>query len=295
MASVSSNDRSGTGRRLLAVLAHPDDESFGPGGTLALYARRGVEVHLACGTRGELGSAPEELLAGYADVGALREHELKCAAKELGLSGVHLLGYRDSGMLGSPDNQHPRALAAAPLDEVAEQVAHLIREIRPQIVITFDPMGGYRHPDHMAVHRATLEAFHASGDPGRFPGGPPTFRPDKLYYSTFDRRFLRAAVRMMRLVGRDPSHFGRNGDIDLADIAAQDFPTHAHINIREVADVKSRAAACHASQGSPPASGIIGWFSRLLESSETFMRAYPPAPPGLREADLFEGFDLSPL
>ncbi len=289
MAHTTSNKRSGTGRRLLAVLAHPDDESFGPGGTLALYARRGVEVHLACATRGELGSASEKLLAGYADVAALRVHELDCAAKQLGLSGVHLLGYRDSGMPGSPDNQHPRALAAAPLDEVAAQVAHLIRQIRPQVVITSDPMGGYRHPDHIAIHRATLEAFQASSDPARFPGGPPAFRPDKLYYHTFDRRFLRLAVRMMRLVGRDPSRFGQNADIDLADIASQHFPLHARIDFREVAEIKARAAACHASQAGPPTSGIMGWFLRLAGGSETFMRAYPPAPRDLRETDLFEG------
>jgi LmbE family N-acetylglucosaminyl deacetylase len=289
MAATSPPAQTGARRRLLAVLAHPDDESFGPGGTLALYAQRGVEVHLACATRGEVGSAPEELLAGHADVGALREHELRCAAKHLGLASVHFLGYRDSGMPGSPDNQHPRALAAAPLDEVAAQVAHLIRQIRPQVVITFDPMGGYRHPDHIAIHRATLEAFQASSDPARFPGGPPAFRPNKLYYHTFDRRFLRLAVRMMRLFGRDPTRFGRNADIDLADIASQDFPAHAHIDFREVAEIKARAAACHASQGSPPTSGIMGWFFRLAGGSETFMRAYPPAPPGLRETDLFEG------
>jgi LmbE family N-acetylglucosaminyl deacetylase len=289
MATTLSTESTGGGRRLLAVLAHPDDESFGPGGTLALYARRGVEVHLACATRGELGGAPEELLAGLADVAALREHELECATKELGLSGVHLLGYRDSGMPGSPDNQHPRALAAAPLDEVAAQVTHLIRQIRPQVVITFDPMGGYRHPDHIAIHRATLEAFQASSNPARFPGGPPAYRPLKLYYHTFDRRFLRLAVRMMRLVGRDPSRFGRNADIDLADIASQNFPSHARIDFREVAEVKSRAAACHASQAGPPTSGIMSWFLRLAGGSETFMRAYPPAPRGLRETDLFEG------
>jgi LmbE family N-acetylglucosaminyl deacetylase len=282
-----------TGRRLLAVLAHPDDESFGPGGTLALYARRGVEVHLACATRGEVGAAPEGLLAGHADVGALREHELRCAAQVLGLAGVRLLGYRDSGMPGSPDNQHPRALAAAPLEEVASKVAHLIRTVRPQVVITFDPMGGYRHPDHIAIHRATLEAFGASGDPARFPGGPPAYRPAKLYYHTFDRRFLRLAVRVIRLLGRDPSRFGQNADIDLADIAAQDFPIHARVRFREVADVKARAAACHASQGGPPTSGLLGIFFRVTGGSETFMRAEPPAAPGVREADLFAGIEPS--
>jgi LmbE family N-acetylglucosaminyl deacetylase len=276
-------------RRLLAVLAHPDDESFGPGGTLALYARRGVEVHLACATRGEVGSAPEELLRGYRDVGQLREHELRCAAQHLRLAGVHFLGYRDSGMPGSPDNRHPLALAAAPLDEVAEKVAHLMRRLRPQVVVTFDPIGGYRHPDHIAIQRATLLAFHACGEAARFPGGPPPFQPGKLYYHTFDRRFLRLAVRMLRLFGRDPTRFGRNADIDLADIASQDFPSHARIDFRRVADAKARAAACHASQGGPPTAGIMGWFFRLTGGRETFMRAHPPAPPGLRERDLFAG------
>ncbi len=277
------------GRRLLAVLAHPDDESFGPGGTLALYARRGVQVHLACATRGEVGMVSDELLAGHADVGALREHELRCAAGHLGLADVHFLGYRDSGMPGSEDNHHPRALAAAPLDEVAGQVTQLIRRLRPQVVITFDPIGGYRHPDHIAIHRATLSAFEASGDAARYPDSGPPYRPLKLYYHTFGRRFLRLAVRVMPLLGRDPRRFGRNGDIDLAEIATQDFPMHAFIDFRQVAEAKARASACHASQGGPPTSGLMGLFFRLAGGSETFTRAYPPPPPGLRETDLFEG------
>jgi LmbE family N-acetylglucosaminyl deacetylase len=277
------------GRRLLAVLAHPDDESFGPGGTLALYARRGVEVHLACATRGEVGMVSDELLAGHADVGALREHELRCAAGHLGLTGVHFLEYRDSGMPGSEDNHHPRALAAAPIDEVAAQVTQLIRRLRPQVVITFDPIGGYRHPDHIAIHRATLAAFEDSGNPARFPDRGQAYQPLKLYYHTFGRRFLRLMVRAMPLFGRDPHRFGRNGDIDLAEIATQDFPLHAFIDFRQVADAKARAGACHASQDGPPTSGLMGLFFRLAGGSETFMRAYPPPPPGLRETDLFEG------
>ena len=214
----------GENRRLLAVLAHPDDESFGPGGTLALYAHRGVEVHLACATRGEVGEVTEELLRGYRDVGELREHELRCAAQHLRLTGVHFMGYRDSGMPGSPDNRHPQALAAAPLDEVAARVTHLMRSLRPHVVITFDPIGGYRHPDHIAIQRATVAAFEAAGDAARYPDGLPAYRPQKLYFHTFGRRFLRLAVRAMPLLGRDPHRFGRNGDIDLAEIAAQDFP-----------------------------------------------------------------------
>ena len=106
---------------LLAVLAHPDDESFGMGGTLALYAARGVDVHLICATRGEVGEVSPELLAGFGSVAELRESELRCAAGHLGLKGVHFLEYRDSGMEGSPDNKHPQALAAQPLEAVARR------------------------------------------------------------------------------------------------------------------------------------------------------------------------------
>ncbi len=279
-------------RRLLAVLAHPDDESFGPGGTLALYAHRGAEVHLACATRGEVGTVAAELLQGHKDVAELREHELRCAAQHLRLSGVHFMGYRDSGMPGSPDNLHPQSLAAAPLDEVAARVTHLLRSLRPQVVVTFDPIGGYRHPDHIAIQRATVAAFDAAGDSARYPDGLPAYRPQKLYFHTFGRRFLRLAVRGMALLGRDPGRFGRNGDIDLADIAAQDFPIHAYIRFGEVAQAKARATACHASQGGPPTGGLMGLAFRLAGGEETFMRAYPPAPARLRERDLFEGVRL---
>jgi LmbE family N-acetylglucosaminyl deacetylase len=97
---------------LLAVLAHPDDETFGMGGTLALYARKDLEVHLICATRGEAGTVDPKFLEGFVSIGDRRESELCCAADLLGLAGVHFLGYRDSGMPGSPDNFRPKALAA---------------------------------------------------------------------------------------------------------------------------------------------------------------------------------------
>ena len=150
---------SGDKRILLAVLAHPDDETFGTGGTLALYARSGAEVHLICATRGEVGEMDPKLLRGFDSIAERREHELRCAAELLGLSGVHFLGYRDSGMPGSPDNSHPNALAAQPLDKVAADVAQWIHALKPQVVITFDPIGGYRHPDHIAIQKATVKAF----------------------------------------------------------------------------------------------------------------------------------------
>ncbi|MBE9479005.1 MAG: PIG-L family deacetylase, partial [Chloroflexi bacterium] len=126
-------------KRLLAVLAHPDDESFGPGGTLALYAQEGVEVHLICATRGDVGAIPPEMQLNAEETARMRLDELRCAAAQLGLTEVHILGYRDSGMPGSSDNNHPEALAAAPVAEVAVKVADLMRQIHPQVVITHDP------------------------------------------------------------------------------------------------------------------------------------------------------------
>ncbi len=273
-------------RKLLAVYAHPDDETFGTGGTLALYARRGVDVYLVCGTRGEVGEAPPDL-KGFGSVGEMREDELRCAANILGLKAVYFLGYRDSGMPGSPDNTHPRALAAQPVQTVAREITRYIREIRPQVVLTFDPIGGYRHPDHIAIHNATVAAFGMAGDPNIEIGNLAPYRPLKLYFSTFSRRFLRTAVRVLRLFGQDPAHFGKNKDIDLASLADVDYPIHATVSIREVADVKAQAAACHASQGGsmPP---LVRWLQRLFAGSETFMRAVPAGPPA-DENDLFSG------
>jgi LmbE family N-acetylglucosaminyl deacetylase len=284
---------SSTGEKmvLLAVLAHPDDESFGMGGTLALYAQRGVQVHLVCATRGEAGDVDPELLEGFATVADRRMSELHCAAAILALSGVHFLDYRDSGMPGSPDNNHSQALAAAPLEEVAARIARYIRLLRPQVVLTFDPLGGYKHPDHIAIHRATTQAFHLAGQ-ASFADELPPFQPQKLYYQVFPKKALRLAVRLLPLFGRDPRRFGRNGDIDLLALVEEgDFPIHAEIDHRGVEDRRAAAAACHASQlgGSGlPRRGPLAWLWRRFGGKEQYMRGYPPAKAGLREKDLFE-------
>lgn len=275
--------------RLMAILAHPDDESFGTGGTLALYAQRGVEVHLVCATRGEVGSVPDEMMEGFEQVGDLRAHELRCAANILGIKEVHFLEYRDSGMPGSVDNQHPQALAAAPVDQVAGRLIPIIRRIQPQVIITFDPIGGYCHPDHVAIHNATVQAFHAAGDGTYASDDLPPYQPQKLYFHTFPRRLMRLLVGVLTFLGRDPRHFGRNNDIDLVQIAEPDFPVHARINYRSVVEAKQKASACHASQSGPPSSGLVGLVFRLGPTQETYMRAHPPARDGLRERDLFEG------
>jgi N-acetyl-1-D-myo-inositol-2-amino-2-deoxy-alpha-D-glucopyranoside deacetylase len=280
-------------QRLLAVLAHPDDETFGIGGTLALYAGQGVEVHLVCATRGEAGDMKSELLEGFNSIAERRESELRCAAEILGLSGIYFLDYRDSGMSGSEDNRNARALAMAPVDQVAAKVAHHIRLLHPQVVITTDPIGGYKHPDHIAIHKATVEAFRLASDTN-FQDGLSPYQPQKLYYQTLPKRVLRMAVRMLKILGKDPHRFGRNGDIDLASIVEEgNFPIHAQIDYRSVAEKRDAAAACHASQldGGPPRKGLTSWIWQLFGGKEQFMRGYPDAEKGLHENDLFEGVD----
>jgi N-acetyl-1-D-myo-inositol-2-amino-2-deoxy-alpha-D-glucopyranoside deacetylase len=275
---------------LLAVLAHPDDETFGMGGTLAMYARRGVAVHLVCATRGEVGDVPAELLQRFKTVAEVRESELRCAAGLLQLAGVSFLDYRDSGMPGSPDNLHPQALAAAPEEEVAARVVHFIRRLRPQVVLTFDPIGGYRHPDHIAIHKATVRAFHEAANPAFAPDDLPAYQPQKLYYNTISKRMLKLAVRIMPLLGRNPHKFGHNGDIDLVSIAEVSFPTHASIDYAPVAEIRAQAAACHSSQGGVSMGrGLQGWIMRLAGQRENFMRAYPEVVNRKIEKDLFEG------
>ena len=266
---------------ILSVLAHPDDESFGMGGTLALYAKKGSDVYLICATRGEVGDVAPAHMQGFSTISELREGELRCAAGHLGIKNVYFLDYRDSGMPGSPDNKHPDAQVAHPVDEVAGKVVKIMREVKPDIVLTFDPIGGYRHPDHIHIHNATVLAFEKASDPNFYPGMGTPCQPGKLYFHTFPRGFLKLAVKIMPLFGKDPRKFGRNGDIDMKSIAEVNFPTHAKIDISEVQAIKAAASACHASQGGTGIrNGILGLFIRLFGEHEEYMQAYPTVQPG---------------
>lgn len=277
-------------RSILAVLAHPDDESFGMGGTLAFYSSQGVEVHLICATRGEAGTVDPEFLKQHKDIAALREEELRCAAKTLGLTSVTFLGYRDSGMPRSEDNRHPNSLVSAPIEKVAEKIVAEIRRLCPQVVLTFDPVGGYHHPDHIAVHNAAVKAFHAAGNDKQFPQSGEPFQPDKLYYNAHSRKRLRWIVRMMRISGQDPSRVGRNKDIDLTALARdEDTPPHVSINYRRVEHLKRLADACHASQldGRFSRFSLMEMYWRLMGRKDNFTRAYPPTADDYRSTDLF--------
>jgi LmbE family N-acetylglucosaminyl deacetylase len=283
-------------KSILAVLAHPDDESFGLGGTLALYARQGYDTYLVCATRGEAGTVDEEHLNGFKDIAELRTNELMRAAKILGLKDVFFLGYRDSGMPGAEENRHPDAQINHSIDEVAGKVVHFIRDLKPDIVLTFDPIGGYRHPDHIHIHHAATLAFEKSDDASFHPEAGTPFKPHALYYQVFPRGFLKWMTRLMPLVGKDPRKWGRNGDIDLKELAEVEFPVHVRVDIRPVAEIKRDAGAQHASQGGVGMRrGLMGFITRVFGEKEDFMRAYPPVPNGRQRVarDLFDHLKLS--
>ncbi len=252
MTTVPGAKRSGL--TLMAVFAHPDDESFGIGGTLARYgADPQVRVVLICATRGEAGEISDPSLATPERLGEVREQELRCACQVLKVDELHFLDYRDSGMAGSPDNQNPHALAMAdPAEAVGRIVAHIRRE-RPDVVVTHDETGGYGHPDHVAVHHHTKAAFAAAGDPDQYPeqiaAGLAPYQPKKLYYTAIPRRFFRAVAAKMQELGlaehprvkrfmAEP--FGLPDEACTTDVYVQDFW-----------DVKRAALQCHATQLKP--------------------------------------------
>jgi len=263
-------------KTILAVLAHPDDESFGLGGTLALYAQKGYDTYLICATRGEVGTVDAEYLNGFKDTAELRTAELNRAAKILDLKDVFILDYRDSGMPGTEENKHPDAQINHSIEEVAVKVLTYIRQLKPDVVITFDPIGGYKHPDHIHIHKATVFAFENADDPSFHPEAGEPFKPRALYYQVFSRRILRLMVRLMPLFGQDPTKFGRNKDVNLKELAEVDFPVHVQVDITPVSHIKQEAGRQHASQGGAQMRrGWIGWMTRLFSEREEFMRAYP--------------------
>jgi LmbE family N-acetylglucosaminyl deacetylase len=278
-------------RSLLAVFAHPDDESFGPGGTLARYAAEGVEVWLICGTDGDAGTVDAEMLADYASTSHLRAAELCCAAQTLGLRGVDWLGYRDSGMAGSADNQHPASLYQAPLDEVVGKIVASMRTHRPQVVICDNQYGGYGHPDHIKLHQATVRAFEVASDAAQYPEAGEPWQPQRLYFTAFSPGLLKLLVRLMPLFRKDPRKFGRNYDIDLVQIISWETPIHARVDVRPYLAAKDAASACHKSQGGDQ--DRFKWIPQFIQrrywGSETFTRGVPAPETGAAvERDLFE-------
>lgn len=276
---------------LLAILAHPDDESFGPGGTLAKYAAEGVDVHIAIATDGAAGSVAEGYEESRDRLAEERAVELQKAIVILGAT-LHDLGYRDSGMTGDPANQHPDAWINADETEAVGRIVALIRQIKPAVVLTHDETGGYFHPDHIQCWKITTAAFHAAGDPERYPEiGPEPFQPERLYYTVFPKTLSRIFSFLARLRGQDPTKVGRNKDIDLTRLGQPRAKIHTKINFRPYWNVKAAASAEHKTQGGGRffSSFIPAFLLRTFFGTERFMRAYPPAADGFKESSFFEG------
>jgi LmbE family N-acetylglucosaminyl deacetylase len=151
-----------TPRTLLVALAHPDDETFGVGGVMARAVDEGHRVVIVCATRGEAGEIADPSLATPETLGEVREAELRAAARAFGVTDVRFLGHRDSGMAGTPENRDPRALVNADPAVVVSQLVDVIREVRPDVVVTFEPRGIYGHPDHMTISERVTAAVEAA-------------------------------------------------------------------------------------------------------------------------------------
>jgi N-acetyl-1-D-myo-inositol-2-amino-2-deoxy-alpha-D-glucopyranoside deacetylase len=253
-------------------------------------------VYCVCSTGGEAGTVSPEFMKGYGSIAELRAAELKCASQALGLAGLFYLGYRDSGMRGSEDNKHPDCLAMAPIEEVIGRIVRIMRDMKPDVVITHDPSADYGHPDHVATHNATVKAFHAAGNASLYPEVGPPFQPRKLFFGVRPHGTMKVMVKLMPLLGQDPHHFGRNKDIDLTRMVDVEYPINAVIKLskREVA-VRNKAAACHASQGGGRFRRGPFMLMRVVERfrgpRDYFMRAYPPPTRKRTEKDLLEGLD----
>lgn len=282
-------------KRLLALLAHPDDESFGPGGTLARYAAEGTAVHVVIATDGAAGSVAEGFEETHHRLVEVRSQELAAATQVLGVH-LHTLNYRDSGYINDPANQHPDAFINTDETVAIGRVVHLLRAIRPQVVITHDETGGYFHPDHIFCWKITHAAFSAAGDGTQYPEiGPAPYQPQRLYYTAFPNTWVKFFTLLMRLRGQDPTRAGRNKDIDFTRLGIPRHRLHAVIDYGRYWDVKRAASAKHSSQGGGTSNSRLlpQWLQRRLLARETFMRAYPPVPDGFREYDLFQDVDIS--
>lgn len=279
-------------KTLLGIFAHPDDESFGPGGTLARYAAEGYAVHVIIATDGIAGSVEDPgTVDGHESLAQVRSTELSNAAVSLGVTSIWSLPYRDSGMRNSPDNENPAALIQQPLEHTIQEIYGYIQRLRPQVIVTHDPFGGYGHPDHIRVCEATTAAFHLAISQARPGNGDGYGGPQKLYYTAFDKRVLKLVVRLMPLFRQDPTAIGRNGDINLVEISRWHTPVHTKIDVVGYLGRKDAASRAHASQysGGPTFIRVLPKFlRRRFLSSETFTLAFPAPMPAI-ETDLFAG------
>ena len=243
-------------RRLLLVHAHPDDETLTTGVTMARYVAQGAEVTLLTCTLGEEGEVlvPElaQLAAGQADqLGGYRIWELRTAMAELGVTDVRFLGgpgrWRDSGMMGTPANEHPRAFWNADLDDAASHAVAVIRELRPQVLVTYDQFGGYGHPDHIQAHRVAMRAADLAADPGYRPDLGPAWAVAKVYWNAIPRSILQRGIDAMAAAG-DTTFFEGATSADDVPFAVPDEVVTTEVDGGAFAQHKDAAMRAHPTQ-----------------------------------------------
>jgi LmbE family N-acetylglucosaminyl deacetylase len=230
---------------LLAVHAHPDDETITMGGTLARYAAAGVRTIVVTCTRGDLGEVRDELLQGELDVGALRERELEAATQVLGVSRLVKLGYGDSGMAGWNANQRPGAFSTVPLSQAARRIVDVIEQERPEVMVAYDETGGYGHPDHTRAHEVGVAAYDLAPDP---------IKPKWLYFVRFPlgwTRHFTEALRQAGIAAPASAATGADAGPDVAEVGVPDELVSTRVDIQGFVAQKAEALRCHASQMPP--------------------------------------------
>jgi N-acetyl-1-D-myo-inositol-2-amino-2-deoxy-alpha-D-glucopyranoside deacetylase len=283
-------------QRIMFVHAHPDDESIETGATMALYAARGAAVTLVTCTLGEEGEViPPELAHLAADrddtLGEHRVGELRAACAALGVTDHRFLGgagrWRDSGMMGTPSTERPGCFWRADPGEADTALVAVIRETRPQVIVTYDERGYYGHPDHIQAYRVTRRAFGKAADPGFAPDTGPPWRPLKLYATAMPRSAL---VEGLELLRSRANPFTVVGSVDDLPYGVPDEQVTARVDGGTERDAKIAALRAHATQISvaPPFYALSDNVGQELSAVEHYTRLVGMAVPGV-EHDLFAG------
>jgi N-acetyl-1-D-myo-inositol-2-amino-2-deoxy-alpha-D-glucopyranoside deacetylase len=286
---------------MLLVHAHPDDETITTGATMARYVAKGVAVTLVTCTLGEEGEILVPELAGLAadaadQLGGYRIVELERACAALGVTDHRYLGgtgrYRDSGMMGLATNNAPRAFWQADLGEAARLLADIVREVRPQVVVTYDERGGYGHPDHIQSHRVAMAAVDVAADPA-YRGAP--WEVAKVYWAAVPRSLLAEGIAALRAEGRN---FDLPATPDDLGIGVPDEVITTELDGTAFFDAKQAAMRAHATQISVdgPFFALSNNLGQPLLSVEhfTLVRGLRGADSGTDsglEKDLFAGLD----
>lgn len=253
---------------LLVALAHPDDETFGVGGAMARAIDERHRVVIVCATRGEVGEIADPSLATPETLGRVREQELRNAARALGVADVRFLGFRDSGMAGTPENEHPDALVNADAAEVVGRLVREIRDVRPDVVVTFEPGGIYGHPDHVTISERVTAAVDAARDPARYQDAGPAHTVSRLYYIALPKSVLREFQRLAADAG---VQWGV-ADAMQVESAVDDADVAAALDVTPWVARKRAAIAAHATQQGTLANMPEGFRDRMF-SREWFVLA----------------------